>query len=177
MTIQKLLIANRGEIAVRIVARARELGIATAQVYSKADKEQLAVRLANESVEIGPAQASKSYLNRDAILAAARRRRRRHPSRLWISGRECDFAARSRRRADLRGPTALSIRLMGDKVAAAEPPQARRSHRSRQPRPLEVARSGIRLSRDDRLPVMIKVRRAAAAAASASRARPRSFII
>ena len=72
MTIHKLLIANRGEIAVRIIRAARELGGATVQVYSKADKEQLAVRLADESVEIGPAQASKSYLNRDAILAAAK---------------------------------------------------------------------------------------------------------
>ena len=72
MTIHKLLIANRGEIAVRIIRAAQELGLATVQVYSKADKEQLAVRLADESVEIGPAQASKSYLSRDAILAAAK---------------------------------------------------------------------------------------------------------
>src|SRR5260370_21695606 len=71
MAIQKLLIANRGEIAVRIIRAARELGIATVQVYSKADKEQLAVRLADESVQIGPAQAPQSYLNRDAILASA----------------------------------------------------------------------------------------------------------
>src|ERR1700681_1441898 len=72
MTIHKLLIANRGEIAVRIVRAARELGLATVQVYSKADKEQRAVRLAHESVEIAPPQASKSYLKRDAILAAAK---------------------------------------------------------------------------------------------------------
>ena len=72
MTIHKLLIANRGEIAVRIIRAARELGLATVQVYSKADKDSLAVRLADECVDIGPAQASKSYLNRDAILAAAR---------------------------------------------------------------------------------------------------------
>ena len=72
MTIHKLLIANRGEIAVRIIRAAQELGLATVQVYSKADKDSLAVRLADESIDIGPAQASKSYLNRDAILAAAR---------------------------------------------------------------------------------------------------------
>ena len=71
MTIHKLLIANRGEIAVRIIRAARELGLATVQVYSKADKDSLAVRLADECVDIGPPQASKSYLNRDAILAAA----------------------------------------------------------------------------------------------------------
>ena len=72
MKIHKLLIANRGEIAVRIIRAARELDLATVQVYSKADKESLAVRLADECVDIGPPQASKSYLNRDAILLAAR---------------------------------------------------------------------------------------------------------
>src|SRR4051812_7068772 len=72
MNIHKLLIANRGEIAVRIIRAAQELDIATVQVYSKADKDSLAVRLADECVDIGPAQASKSYLNGDAILAAAK---------------------------------------------------------------------------------------------------------
>src|SRR6201747_2492158 len=71
MTIHKLLIANRGEIAVRIIRAARELGIATVQVYSKADQDSLAVRLADACVDIGPAQASKSILNHDAILLAA----------------------------------------------------------------------------------------------------------
>src|SRR5260370_8700286 len=72
MTIQKVVIANRGVIAVRIIRAAREVGLATVQVYSKADKDSLAVRLADESVDIGPPQASKSYLNRDAILVAAK---------------------------------------------------------------------------------------------------------
>lgn len=72
MPINKLLIANRGEIAVRIIRAARELGIVAVQVYSKADKDSLAVRLADESIEIGPAQASKSYLNQATILAAAK---------------------------------------------------------------------------------------------------------
>src|SRR5262245_42072473 len=72
MTMRKLLIANRGEIAVRIIRAARELGLATVQVYSKADEDSLAVGLADESVEIGPPQVSRSYLNQAAILAAAR---------------------------------------------------------------------------------------------------------
>jgi len=72
MTIHKLLIANRGEIAVRIIRAARELSLATVQVYSKADKDSLAVRLADECVDIGAPQASKSYLNHEAILVAAK---------------------------------------------------------------------------------------------------------
>jgi acetyl-CoA carboxylase, biotin carboxylase subunit len=57
MTIRKLLIANRGEIAVRIIRAARELGLATVQVHSTADRDSLAVRLADESIDIGPPQA------------------------------------------------------------------------------------------------------------------------
>src|SRR5512142_2850978 len=69
--LRKLLVANRGEIAVRVIRAARELGIATSAVYSDADTDSLAVRLADEAMHIGPAPASKSYLNVSAILDAA----------------------------------------------------------------------------------------------------------
>ena len=72
MPISRLLIANRGEIAVRIQRAARELGIKTIQVYSAADAESLAVRMADEAINIGPFQAAKSYLNIEAVLAAAK---------------------------------------------------------------------------------------------------------
>ena len=72
MAIGSLLIANRGEIAVRIVRAARELGIRTVQAHSQADIDSLAVRLADEAVGIGPPHAAKSYLNIPAILDAAR---------------------------------------------------------------------------------------------------------
>ena len=72
MAISSLLIANRGEIAVRIIRAARDLGIRTVQVFSKADAESLPVMLADDAVEIGPPQATKSYLNRDVILKAAK---------------------------------------------------------------------------------------------------------
>src|SRR5260370_2558772 len=122
MTIQKLLIANRGEIAVRIIRAARELGIATVQVYSKADKDSLAVRLADECVDIGPRQASKSYLNRDVILAAAKTTGADaiHPGYGFLA-ENAEFAAAVEAAGLIFvGPTARSIRLMGDKVAARE---------------------------------------------------------
>ena len=71
MTFDKLLIANRGEIAVRVIRAAKELGLKTVAVYSDADAEALHVRMADEAVHIGPSHATKSYLNIPAVLAAA----------------------------------------------------------------------------------------------------------
>ncbi|WFU38100.1 acetyl-CoA carboxylase biotin carboxylase subunit [Bradyrhizobium sp. CB82] len=122
MAIKKLLIANRGEIAVRIIRAARELGIVTVQVYSKADKDSLAVRLADESIEIGPPQASKSYLNQAVILDAAKNvgADAIHPGYGFLA-ENAEFAAAVEAAALIFvGPTAQSIRLMGDKVAARE---------------------------------------------------------
>jgi acetyl-CoA carboxylase, biotin carboxylase subunit len=122
MKIHKLLIANRGEIAVRIIRAARELGLATVQVYSKADRDSLAVRLADESIEIGPPQASKSYLDRAAILAAAKATGADsiHPGYGFLA-ENADFAAAIEAAGLIFvGPSAQSIRLMGDKVVARE---------------------------------------------------------
>ena len=71
MTIGSVLIANRGEIAVRIIAAAKALGIRTVQAHSAADADMLAVRVADAAVCIGPAAASKSYLDIKAVVAAA----------------------------------------------------------------------------------------------------------
>jgi acetyl/propionyl-CoA carboxylase alpha subunit len=68
---KKVLIANRGEIALRVIRACRELGIKTVSVHSDVDRESLHVKLADESVCIGPAQATESYLNIPAIIAAA----------------------------------------------------------------------------------------------------------
>ncbi len=122
MAIKKLLIANRGEIAVRIIRAARDLGIVTVQVHSKADKDSLAVRLADEAVDIGPPQASKSYLNQAAILAAAQSSGADaiHPGYGFLA-ENAEFAAAVEAAGLIFvGPTAQSIRLMGDKVAARE---------------------------------------------------------
>ena len=67
----KILIANRGEIAVRIIRACKEMGISTVAVYSEADRESLHVQLADESYCIGKAQASESYLNEDRVISAA----------------------------------------------------------------------------------------------------------
>ena len=71
MGFSRLLIANRGEIAVRIQRAARELGMTTIQAHSVADADSLAVKMADKAVSIGPPHAAKSYLNISAILAAA----------------------------------------------------------------------------------------------------------
>ena len=69
---EKILIANRGEIAVRIIRTARRMGIRTVQVYSDADAASLAVEMADEAIPIGPAPAAQSYLVMDKIIAAAK---------------------------------------------------------------------------------------------------------
>ena len=83
---RKILIANRGEIAVRIIRAARELGIATVAVYSTADKEALHTLLADEAICIGPGKATESYLNINAILfCSSFDRSRSHSPRFWFS--------------------------------------------------------------------------------------------
>ena len=120
MPIKKLLIANRGEIAVRIIRAARQLGIRTVQVMSKADRDMLAVRLADEAIEIGPAQATKSYLRPEAMVAAAETTGADavHPGYGFLS-ESADFAA-AVEQAGLTfvGPRPETIRQMGDKATA-----------------------------------------------------------
>lgn len=82
---KKLLIANRGEIAVRIIRAARELGIATVAVYSEADKEALHTILADEAICIGPSKSSDSYLNMNTVLSAAIVTGAQAIRRLWFS--------------------------------------------------------------------------------------------
>ena len=82
----KILIANRGEIALRIIRTCKELGIKTVAVFSEADRESLHVTFADEAVCIGPALAKDSYLKMPSIISAAQiTRRGRYSSRLWIS--------------------------------------------------------------------------------------------
>ncbi len=118
--IKKLLIANRGEIAVRIIRACQELGIETVQVYSEADSQSLPVFMADKSMCIGPARASESYLNVEKILTAAYLFRvdAIHPGYGFLS-ENADFAERCESEGYIFiGPSPTSIRLMGDKATA-----------------------------------------------------------
>ena len=119
---EKILIANRGEIALRVLRACRELGIRTVAVHSEADTEAKYVKLADESVCIGPAPSGQSYLNVPAIIAAAEVTDSEaiHPGYGFLS-ENADFAERVEQSGFVFiGPRAETIRLMGDKVSAKQ---------------------------------------------------------
>ena len=116
----KILIANRGEIACRVMRTARRMGIRTVAVYSDADTDALHVRMADEACRIGPPPAAESYLNAAAILAAARATGAEavHPGYGFLSENEDFAAACSAAGVIFIGPTPQAIAAMGDKAAA-----------------------------------------------------------
>ncbi len=119
---EKILIANRGEIALRVQRACRELGIKTVVVHSEADREAKYVKLADESVCIGPASSALSYLNIPAIISAAEVTDAQaiHPGYGFLS-ENADFAERVESSGFVFiGPRAETIRLMGDKVSAKD---------------------------------------------------------
>ncbi len=155
----KILIANRGEIAVRIIAACRELGISTVAVHSEADRDCLHVKLADEAMCIGPADSAGSYLNVTSVMSAAR-----------ITGAEAihpgyGFLAENARFAEIVGecgltfigPSADAVRLMGNKsearrtVAAAEVPILPGSDG-----PLTSSDHALELAREIGFPVILK---------------------
>ncbi|MFN6092477.1 MAG: biotin carboxylase N-terminal domain-containing protein, partial [Bacteroidota bacterium] len=120
MKFTKILIANRGEIALRIMRSAREMGIKTVAVYSEADRDALHVRYADEAVCIGPAASSQSYLVIDKIIDAAKKTGAQaiHPGYGFLS--ENASFARALREANITliGPSPESMEMMGDKLSA-----------------------------------------------------------
>ena len=118
--IEKVVIANRGEIALRVQRACRALGIKTVAVHSTADRDAKYVKLADESVCIGPPPASQSYLNIPAVISAAEVTDAQaiHPGYGFLS-ENADFAERVEQSGFIFiGPRAESIRLMGDKISA-----------------------------------------------------------
>ena len=119
---KKILIANRGEIALRIQRACRELGVKSVVVYSEADREAKYVKLADEAVCIGPAPSAQSYLNMPAIISTAEVTDAEaiHPGYGFLS-ENADFADRVEQSGfKFIGPTGDSIRMMGDKVSAKQ---------------------------------------------------------
>ena len=120
--ITKVLVANRGEIALRVMRSVREMGIATVAVYSEADRQSPHVRFADEAVCIGPPPSSESYLRIEKIIAAARQTGANaiHPGYGFLSENE-DFARTCRDNGVIFiGPSPEAIEIMGSKLAAKE---------------------------------------------------------
>ena len=118
--VSKILIANRGEIALRVIRACRELGIKSVAVHSSADDKAMHVRLADESVCIGPASAAKSYLSIPAIVAACEITGADavHPGYGFLSENAKFVDILDEHNIGFIGPTAEHIRIMGDKIAA-----------------------------------------------------------
>lgn len=117
---KKILIANRGEIAVRIIRAARELGIATVAIYSEADKEALHVALADEAVCVGPAKSTDSYLNMNAVLSAAivTKAEAIHPGFGFLSENSKFATMCEEMNIKFIGPSGTVMDKMGDKINA-----------------------------------------------------------
>src|SRR5690349_3031648 len=117
---KKILIANRGEIACRVIKTARRMGIKTVAVYSDADREAMHVRMADEAVRIGPAPSAQSYLVIDAIVEACKKTGAEavHPGYGFLSERTAFAAALEKIGVVFIGPKPHAITAMGDKIAS-----------------------------------------------------------
>ncbi|WP_439115184.1 acetyl-CoA carboxylase biotin carboxylase subunit [Hydrogenophaga sp.] len=155
----KILIANRGEIACRVIATAQKMGIATVAVYSEADKEARHVALADEAVLLGPAPSRESYLVADKIIAAAKATGAQaiHPGYGFLSENEA-FAKRCEDEGiAFIGPRHFSIAAMGDKIASKKLAlEAKVNTIPGWNDAIETAERAVEIAKDIGYPVMIK---------------------
>jgi acetyl-CoA carboxylase, biotin carboxylase subunit len=155
----KVLIANRGEIAVRVIRGCREMGIATVAVFSEADRESLHVMMADEAVPLGPSLPAESYLNIDKLVAAARTTGADavHPGYGFLAENAAFAEACAAAGLVFIGPPPAAIRSMGDKIAAR-----RVANQTKVPvvpgteQPLSDDAQAARVARDVGYPLMIK---------------------
>ena len=119
---KKILIANRGEIALRVIRAAREMGISTVAIHSTADADAMHVRMADESICVGPPSSAKSYLNQPAILSACELVGvdAIHPGYGFLSENQSFARIVEEHQIAFIGPTAEHISIMGDKIAAKD---------------------------------------------------------
>src|SRR4028119_1336532 len=124
---KKILIANRGEIACRVIRTAKKMGIATVAVYSDADARAPHVKMADEAIRLGPPPASESYLNAELIIDACRATGAEavHPGYGFLSERESFARALAEAGIAFLGPPPKAIAAMGDKIAAKKLAHAR----------------------------------------------------
>src|SRR5687767_6275849 len=156
---KRILIANRGEIACRIIKTARRMGIKTVAVYSEADRDALHVEMADDAVFIGPPAASESYLVIDKIIAACKETGAEavHPGYGFLSEREAFPKALAEARIVFIGPNPRAIAAMGDKIQSKK--AAAKAKVSTVPGGLgEIAdaKEAVRISEEIGFPVMIK---------------------
>jgi propionyl-CoA carboxylase alpha subunit len=156
---KRILIANRGEIACRIIKTARRMGIATVAVYSDADRDALHVEMADEAVAIGPPPAAESYLQIDKIVEACRATGAEavHPGYGFLSEREAFPIALERAGIAFIGPNPKAIAAMGDKIESKK--AAAKAKVSTVPGHLGVIedeRQAVRIAQEIGFPVMIK---------------------
>ena len=156
---KKILIANRGEIACRVIKTAKQMGIKTVAVYSEADKESVHVRMAEEAVYIGPAEANKSYIVIDKILEAIRKTKADavHPGYGFLSENKLFAHALEKDNITFIGPSPKAIEAMGDKITSKK--LAKKAGVSTVPGYLgEIANEeeAVKISNEIGYPVMIK---------------------
>jgi len=156
---RKILVANRGEIACRVIRTCRRLGIKTVAVYSDADAEALHVRVADEAVRIGPPPTAESYLQIDAIVEACRATGAEavHPGYGFLSENPAFAAALEKAGIVFIGPTMSAVAAMGDKIESKKLAQAAGvnmvpGHLA----PIADAEEAVRIARAIGYPVMIK---------------------